>query len=269
MKASLSNAAPSLAPALAIAVLLLFAAAPPCQVLSEEAGDGPRFDLKGVSSAAMREPGTAPASATPSAEEAFLDELPEEYDSDGLRDTAAAEQSEDTPTAPPGIDDPAEEGSGNDFVERSNFILSRILENQRFLDPFGMAMDPSNAKDLPVVAEGIDDPEEAAPLNISALKAALQKLPVTGVYPQRQLVVVGARSFSPGDQLGLRTEGLTLRLRFEGIREYSIYFRDMETNEVTSVEFNTRPTEFEPIRPGSQREPGEGIHAMNGLFIVN
>jgi len=268
MKAPLSPADPSVASTAVSLTLLLFCASPICQVRCEE-GDAPRFDLKAVASAAMRDPGTVPESANPILEEVPKGELPEAGDSGEMFDSAGTPASEAPGTAPPGIEASEKSEAGIEFVERSNFILSRILENRRFLDPFGMSMDPSNTRELPMVAEGIDDSEEAAPLNISSLKAALQKLPVTGVYPQRQLVVVGARSFSPGDHLGLRTEGLTLRLRYEGIREYSIFFRDMETNEVTSVEFNTRPAEFEPIRPGSQREPGEGIHAMSGLFIVN
>jgi len=166
-------------------------------------------------------------------------------------------------------DKPPGEETELGVLARSSLVAAKILANQRFIDPFGMAMDPANRSEIAIIAESFEETEETPVLNNSSLKIAVGKLPITGVYPKRQMVVVGPRSFSPGDELGLRAEGLTIRLRFEGIREHSVYFRDVETNEVTSIDYNTRPVEFEPIAPGGRREPGQGIEAMTGLFIAN
>jgi hypothetical protein len=83
------------------------------------------------------------------------------------------------------------------------------------------------------------------------------------------MIVLGARTFEVGGQFGMKIQDLTIRLRFEGIRNGEIFFKDMETREVTSIPFNPRPSEFEPIAKGSKREPGQGISAMRDLFIAN
>lgn len=186
-----------------------------------------------------------------------------------VHEMEALEEDEELETVEIDEEKPPGEDSEIGDIARSSLIAAKILSDQRFLDPFGMAMDPANRAEVASLAENYEETEETPTLNNSALRNALGRLPITGVYPGRQVVVVGPRAFERGQQIGLRAEGITLRLRFEGIYNRLVYFRDMETNEVTSVEFNPLPPEFEPIRPGSKREPGEGIHAMNSLFIAN
>lgn len=156
-----------------------------------------------------------------------------------------------------------------DFLQRSNLIHAKLLDNERAVDPFGMIMDPANAKATPVLADQYAEVEETPVLNQSSLKSALATLPITGVYPSRELIVIGARSFAVGGQFGMRLQELTIRLRFEGIRNGEIFFKDMETREVTSIPFNPRPAEFEPLRKGEKRQTGNGIQAMNDLYIAN
>ncbi|MDH4410256.1 MAG: hypothetical protein QE273_11630 [Verrucomicrobiales bacterium] len=67
----------------------------------------------------------------------------------------------------------------------------------------------------------------------------------------------------------MKLQDLTIRLRFEGIRGGEIFFKDMETSEVTSLPYNVLPAEFEPIVKGSKRAPGQGIIPMNDLYIAN
>lgn len=161
------------------------------------------------------------------------------------------------------------EGEGLDFLVRSNFIFSKLLQNTRAMDPFGQQMDPANAKETPMLAEHYTDSEETtATLDNSSLKSALLTLPVTGVYPQRNVIVIGARSFAPGGQFGMKFQDLTIRLRFEGVRGKEIFFKDMETREVTSIEFAPHPKEFEPLTNSGQ-PLGSGIVSMNDLFIAN
>ncbi len=179
--------------------------------------------------------------------------------------------SADNPATPPGT--PSSPGAapekGLDYLQRSNLILTMILENERAVDPFGLVMDPANAKSTPVLAEQYKEEEEPTVLNSSSLKSALMSLPITGVYPKKEVVVIGARAFPVGGQFGMKLQELTIRLRFEGIRGGEIYFKDMETREITSVPFNVRPAEFEPLNKESKPETGAGISSMGELFIAN
>ncbi len=176
------------------------------------------------------------------------------------------------PMMPPTVMSEASEAAKSpelDFVIRSNSILEKIRENERQIDPFGLPMDPTNAVDTLAMSEEFEDEKQATSLNASAFKTALQDLPISGIYPKRQTIVIGARSFNRGEQFGLKLEELTIRLRVEGIKGTSIYFRDMDTQEVASVDFNPRPAEFEPITRNSEPKRGKGITPMNELFIVN
>lgn len=192
------------------------------------------------------------------------------------RSVPAEEPAAEAPAAPatevpPGLPGAttAESGKKVDFLQRSNLILAKLLESERAVDPFGLTMDPANAKAAPVLADQYKEVEETTVVNNSMLKNALLTLPLTGVYPQRELIVIGARSFNVGGQFGMKLQDLTIRLRFEGIRDGEIFFKDMETREVTSVPYNTRPAEFEPMVKGAKQPPGSGIVPMNDLFIVN
>ena len=172
------------------------------------------------------------------------------------------------PGAPGGI--PAEGEQKLDFLKRANLVSAKLLEDKRVVDPFGMLMDPANVQEVPVVAEQYEEEEKETPvLTNSSLKTALLTLPITGIYPQRGLVVIGARSFPVGGQLGMKLQDLTIRLRFEGVRGSEIFFKDMETQEIASIPFNARPKEFEPLTKSSTLPLGAGIIPMNELFIVN
>ncbi|MBP6600573.1 MAG: hypothetical protein KA250_02135 [Verrucomicrobiales bacterium] len=155
------------------------------------------------------------------------------------------------------------------FLARSNFIFGKILENHRSVDPFGFTMDPGSTSLAPVLADQYKEIEETPVLNNSSLKSALMTLPITGIYPHQNRIVIGARSFSAGGQFGMKLQELTIRLRFEGIRGKNAYFKDMETQEISFINYNPLPTEFEPLKRESAQERGMGIIPMNELFIVN
>lgn len=166
--------------------------------------------------------------------------------------------------------DESEQAQDIDMVRRSNFILSKIRDNDRAIDPFGMLMDPANPLPVTEVADQNDEVEEQIqPLNSSSLKKALESLPITGSYPQKQMVVIGARTLLPGSQFGMIFEGLTIRLRFEGIKGQSLYFTDMDTEEVTFIDFNPLPKEFERMTKMAEPRPSQGIVPMSDLFIVD
>ena len=188
---------------------------------------------------------------------------------------------EDTPTSAPspapvsgGVTPPGKPGEkdGNEvsFLERSNLILAKLQENKRPTDPFGLLMDPANVQEAPDLAEQYEEVAEEAPaLNNSSLKTALHTLPITGIYPQRGVVVIGARSFPIGGEFGMKLQELTIRLRFEGMKGTEVFFKDLETQEVASIPFNPLPTEFEPLTKSSGNSRGSGIVPMNELFIAN
>lgn len=155
-----------------------------------------------------------------------------------------------------------------DPLQRSHRILSKLLENTREMDPFGLVMDPANASVAPPFAE-LHTEEEPQALSVSSLKTALQALPITGIYPQKQQIVLGARTFGVGGEFGLKHQDLTIRLRFEGVHKGELYFKDMETQEVTSIPFQIRPAEFEPITRNASPKMGSGIFPMGDLYIAN
>lgn len=156
-----------------------------------------------------------------------------------------------------------------DFVARSEFIIERIASNARQVDPFGMPMDPTNTVETNRLADQYDELEDAPVITNSALKNALQTLPITGVYPAHHSIVLGARTFKRGGIFGMKLEELTIRLRFEGVKGTSLYFKDLDTQEVATVEFNTLPAEFEPITSQSVAPRGKGIVPMDELYIAN
>ena len=164
----------------------------------------------------------------------------------------------------------SEQAQDIETVRRSNFILSKIRDNDRAIDPFGMLMDPANPLPLAEVADQNDEFEEQPQtLTSSSLKKALESLPITGSYPQKQIVVIGARTLLPGSQFGMIFEGLTIRLRFEGVKGHSLYFKDMDTEEVTFIDFNPLPKEFERMTNKAEPRQSQGIVPMSDLFIVD
>lgn len=183
----------------------------------------------------------------------------------------APADSPSVPPMPPGTPNSVSEKPTEnlEFLQRSSAIIASIRDNERQIDPFGFPMDPTNAVDTLAMSEEFEEIDETPLLNASAFKTAVQDLPISGIYPKRQTIVIGARSFSQGDQFGMQLEELTIRLRVEGIKGTSIYFRDMDTQEVATVDFNPKPAEFEPITAGSKPTLGKGIVPMDELFIVN
>ncbi|MDF1823942.1 MAG: hypothetical protein P1U68_04825 [Verrucomicrobiales bacterium] len=156
-----------------------------------------------------------------------------------------------------------------DIKVRAAFVFDKIRFNDRQVDPFGLAMDPANMVQPMAMSDQYQDPEETAVISNSTLTNALQTVPITGIYPKRQTIVIGARVFKAGDIFGMKLEELVVRLRFEGIKGTEVYFKDLDTQEMASVEYNALPATFEPITASSPLERGAGIVPMNDLYIVN
>ncbi|MEM1443436.1 MAG: hypothetical protein AAGF67_13905, partial [Verrucomicrobiota bacterium] len=78
-----------------------------------------------------------------------------------------------------------------DFVARSESVVDRILSNSRQVDPFGMAMDPTNMVETSRLADQYSELDETPVMTNSALKNALETLPITGIYPEQHTIVLG------------------------------------------------------------------------------
>ncbi|MEC5127946.1 hypothetical protein VSU19_14365 [Verrucomicrobiales bacterium BCK34] len=154
-------------------------------------------------------------------------------------------------------------------LERTSMILSKIRDNERVVDPFGLPMDPGGLPSGSILADQYDEIVEEREVSETSLASALQELTLTGAYPTNQKIVLGARSFVKGDEFGMRFGELTLRIRFEGIEKKKVYFRDMDTKELAFLNFNPKPIEFEPMFKNSHLSTPEGITSMKNLFIVN
>ena len=112
-----------------------------------------------------------------------------------------------------------EENQEIEAIRRSKFVLSKIRNNVRAVDPFGMFMDPANSESSAMLADQYNEPEEQTQaLTESSLKQALESLPITGFYPQKRILVIGARTLQLGGQFGMKLDELTIRLRFEAIK---------------------------------------------------
>lgn len=146
---------------------------------------------------------------------------------------------------------------------RSGLLIEKIDGNPRNVDPFGLPMMPDKNVPVeePVVAveeepvEGPDGPE----LKEFAIRAA-EKIPLTGVYPGRQMLVVKGRLLDAGKTIVVRVENVEITLQFLGLNEDGIHFRDVDTGEVVVRQYKrlqglpARRKEGAPSR--ENRKPG-------------
>ncbi len=121
------------------------------------------------------------------------------------------------------------------FLGKSQNVLKKLEDRERKEDPFGMAMDPEEAlpevvADVPV-EEGLE--EEAAPR--TSLQEALQKFQVTGIFPSRGEIIVGAQNLGVGDDVVIDYKGVAFNLTIQAVSQNEIVMRDADTGEEASV----------------------------------
>ncbi len=118
---------------------------------------------------------------------------------------------------------------------RTGMIIEKIDGNLRNVDPFGLPMMPD--KNVPVEDPGATEKEEPVEgpngpaLKEFAIRAA-EKIPITGVYPDRQVLVVKGRLMDAGKSIVVRVENVDITLKFLGLNEDGIHFQDVDTGEV-------------------------------------
>ena len=95
------------------------------------------------------------------------------------------------------------------FLDYARKLVDRLDKKDRKIDPFGMPMDPM-AKGTEL-AMPVESPLENGPK--TSLQEAISKFRVTGVYPNRNEVIVGAQSLRVGDQVVIKHGEVSFKLK--------------------------------------------------------
>lgn len=121
------------------------------------------------------------------------------------------------------------------FLKIAQGVMGKLESRNQKEDPFGMAMDPEN--ELPEV-EAADEPvqesEEEAVLKTS-LQEALTKLNITGVFPARKMIMIGAQELGVGDEIVIDFKETRFDLDILKITNTELVLKDRETQEEANV----------------------------------
>lgn len=120
------------------------------------------------------------------------------------------------------------------FLEYARKLVDRLDKKERTIDPFGMAMDPQQkGAELALVEEGPVAAEDTAVK--TTLQEAVSRFRVTGVYPNRKEVIVGAQSLRVGDNVVIKHGDFSFRLKLSKVEADSVELTDLETGETAGV----------------------------------
>lgn len=148
---------------------------------------------------------------------------------------------------------------------RTGMIIEKIDGSLRNVDPFGLPMMPD--KTVPVEDSGATEKEEpvegpnGTKLREFAIRAA-DKIPITGVYPERQVLVVKGRLMEAGKSIVVRVENLEITLKFLGLNEDGIHFQDVDTDEVVVRQYKR----LRGIHPRRKEEVPSRTNKKSGIF---
>ncbi len=154
-------------------------------------------------------------------------------------------------------------------VVRMSRILEKIRMNSRLIDPFGFSM--TSVKKVP---EFIIEPEEAQDENVqerlpSGLTSrAVGLLPLTGIYPSKNQIVVRGRPYQAGSSIPVQIEGVMVNLIFVLIEPDGVRFRDADTGEEVLRPIRTRAFIL-PGKESSLESPeAKGIFPRLGVIPI-
>lgn len=157
------------------------------------------------------------------------------------------------------------------FLDYARKLVDKLDKRERSVDPFGMPMDPKDAKAVEL-AMPVEDLAEDQPK--TSLQEALEKFRVTGVIPERGEVIVGARSLRVGDQIVIKHGEVSFNLKIQSVRADSVELVDLETGEHSGVSLGivqSLPqgmTRNQPVRPTPTESESNGIVPMNRPFLT-
>ena len=120
------------------------------------------------------------------------------------------------------------------FLKIGQGVMKKLEDRSEKEDPFGMAMDPEDElPEIEAAAEGLEEGEEQA-LRTS-LQEALTKLNITGVFPARKLVMIGAQELGVGDEIVIEFKETVFNLKILKITNTELGLKDSETQEEATL----------------------------------
>lgn len=119
------------------------------------------------------------------------------------------------------------------FLSKSQKVVTKLDEKERKQDPFGMAMDPEEA--LPEITPDMTGDDEISDVPATTLQEALQKLNVTGIFPQKGEIMVGAQNLGVGDAVMIDYKGVAFNLSIEKVAQTELVVKDTDTGETASL----------------------------------
>jgi hypothetical protein len=154
-------------------------------------------------------------------------------------------------------------------VLRMSRIREKIRMNSRLIDPFGFSM--TSEKKAP---EFIIEPEEEQDENeqerppSGLTSRAVGLLPLTGIYPSKNQIVVRGRPYQAGSSIPIQIEGVMVNLIFLLIEPDGIRFRDADTGEEVLRPVRTRAFIL-PGKDSSLESPeAKGIFPRSGVIPI-
>ena len=118
------------------------------------------------------------------------------------------------------------------FLDYARKLVNKLDKKERKIDPFGMPMDPQQKG--AELAYAVEAPS-AEDVVKTTLQEAVSKFRVTGVYPNRKEVIVGAQSLRVGDHVVIKHRDVSFHLKLTKVVADSVELVDTETGEVAGV----------------------------------
>jgi hypothetical protein len=134
-----------------------------------------------------------------------------------------------------GLKELAEKIKNFGFLKVGQDVLGKLDSRDQAEDPFGLAMDPED--ELPEV-EGSSEPmvegEEETVIRTS-LQEALTKLSITGAFPGRKQIMIGAQELGVGDEIVIDYKETVFSLNILKITSSELVLKDRDTQEEASI----------------------------------
>lgn len=130
-----------------------------------------------------------------------------------------------------GLKELAEKIKNFGFLKIGQNVLGKLDSREQAEDPFGMAMDPENAlPEAEATEEFVPEGEEEVVLKTS-LQEALTKLNITGAFPDRKQIMIGAQELGVGDDIVIDYKQTVFNLKILDISSAELTLKDQETQE--------------------------------------
>lgn len=152
----------------------------------------------------------------------------------------------------------AEQIKNFNFLSLSQGLMKKLENRDLAEDPFGMAMDPENElPEMAAVEDAAGDRQEEEEILKTTLQEALTKLHITGVFPHKKTIMVGAQDLGVGDEIVIEYKETVFNLQILGITGSELKLRDKETQEEAAVAIgfsNSLPAGMSRSQPVASQE---------------